>query len=134
MANKTNKVTEKEIYASIKAAMEGGEWAYDTQTYIDFCDKKIDALDRKAAKAKADAEKKKAEGDALQDAVYAVLGSEFETAKAIAARVEFGDEEVSAAKVQYRLRQLVANGKAVSEDIKVEENGKSKVLKGYKLA
>ena len=71
----------------------------------------IELLDNKAAKAKATAAKKKIEGDALTAAVEAVLTDELCTIADITAKVEF-DGEVSTAKVQYRLNQLVTNGKA----------------------
>lgn len=131
----TEKITKRDILTSIADAMNGADWKYDAEVYIAFCQKEVDALDRKAEKARELAAKKRAEGDALQDAVEAVLGNEFEDAKTIAARVDFGDEEVSAAKTQYRLRQLVAVGKAEVEDIKVtREDGKTTTVKGYRKA
>lgn len=131
------KMTEREFYESIKSAMEGNDWAYDTDVYVAFCDKKLTALDNKAAKAAEKRAEKRAEGDALQAAVLAVLGTEFEDAKTIAARVESPDgEEVSAAKCQYRLRQLVANGQAEQDDIHMpaSEGKKARIVKGYRLA
>ena len=61
------------------------------------------------------------------DAVYDALSDdEFESIADIAARVE-GDE-VTIAKVSYRLTQLVKAGKAIKDDIKIEK----RTVKGYK--
>ena len=62
-------------------------------------------MDNKAAKAKERAAEKKAEGDALREAVAAVLTDEYQTIAAIAAQVE-GDD-ITPAKVTARLTQLV---------------------------
>ena len=62
-------------------------------------------LANKAAKAKAKAAEKKAEGDELRDAVEAVLTDEFQTIADIAAQIE--GEDVTVAKVTYRLGALV---------------------------
>lgn len=92
----------------------------------------IELLDNKAAKTKEAAAKKKTEGDALTAAVEAVLTDELTIIADIAAKVE-GDE-VTVARVQYRLNQLVANGKAVKEQVTVGEGDTKRKLMAYKLA
>ena len=93
----------------------------------------IELLDNKAAKAKAKAAEKKTEGDALTAAVAAVLTDEFCTIADVTAKVEF-DGEVSTAKVQYRLNQLVNNGKAVKEQVTVGEGDSKRKLMAYAIA
>lgn len=92
----------------------------------------IELLDNKAAKAKATAAKKKTEGDALRDAVQAVLTDEFQTIADITAKVE--GEDVSTAKVQYRLNSLVGAGIAVKEQVTVGEGESKRKLMAYAVA
>ena len=91
----------------------------------------IELLDAKAAKAKATAAKKKVDGDALRDAVQAVLTDEFQTIADITAQVE-GDE-VTASKVQYRLNALVGAGIARKEQVTVGEGDGKRKLMAYAL-
>ncbi|MBO5908339.1 MAG: hypothetical protein J6Q67_00920 [Clostridia bacterium] len=137
MATTEKKITKREIFESIITAMNGGDWAYAPEVYVEFCEKEVAALDAKAAKAAEKAAEKRALGDALQDAVLAVLTDEFVDAGTIAANVgEFDGEEVSAPKVQYRLRQLVASNKAEQTDMSIpaSEGKKARIVKGYRLA
>ena len=90
----------------------------------------IELLDNKAAKAKATAAKKKVEGDALRDAVQAVLTDEFQTIADVTAQIE-GDE-VTASKVQYRLNALVNAEIATKEQITVGEGESKRKLMAYK--
>ena len=90
----------------------------------------IDLLDAKSTKAKAAAAKKKVDGDALRDAVQAVLTDEFQTIADITAQVE-GDD-ITVGKVQFRLNALVGLGIAAKEQIVVGDS-KRKVM-AYKLA
>lgn len=94
----------------------------------------IELLDNKAAKAKATAAKKKVEGDALRDAVQAVLTDELATIKEITEKVEFEGFDGSQAKVQYRLNALVNAGIAVKEQVSVGEGEAKRKLMAYKLA
>lgn len=127
------KITKREMYQHIIAALRDGEVAIHPDLIVEFCEKEIDSLDRKAAKAKETAAKKKTEGDALTEQVLAVLTDEFACIAEVTERI--GDEEVTTSKVQYRLTQLVRNGKAEKEEIVVEkdENKKRRVM-GYRLA
>ena len=92
----------------------------------------IELLDAKSSKAKATAAKKKAEGAALRDAVQAVLTDEFQTIADITAKVE--GEDVSTAKVQYRLNALVGAGIAVKEQVTVGEGESRRKLMAYAMA
>ena len=92
----------------------------------------IELLDAKSAKAKATAAQKKVNGDALRDAVQAVLTDEFQTIADITAQVE-GDE-VTASKVQYRLNALVGAGIARKEQVTVGEGDSKRKLMAYAVA
>ena len=92
----------------------------------------IELLDAKSSKAKATAAKKKAEGDALRNAVQAVLTDELQTIADITAKVE--GEDVSAAKVQYRLNVLVGTGIAVKEQVTIGEGESRRKLMAYRIA
>lgn len=128
----TKKITKKDNFTAIAAFLtEAGktEWA-------DVINHEIELLDKKAATAKATAAKKKTEGDALTAAVEAVLTDELTTIADIARKVEFEGDEVTIAKVQFRLNSLVTNGKAVKEQITIAggEGSKARKLMAYKLA
>ena len=127
------KVTKREMFEAIKEAVATGEWAYDEDAVIAFCEKEIGLLDKKAAKAKEAAAKKRAEGDELMEAVQAALGDEFEPISEIAGRIE--GEDVTVSKVTYRLTQLVKNGVAEKQEITVAgvDGGKARKVMGYKL-
>lgn len=133
------KITKREMFEALVAYAEAtdmevqvGEAVVTATDFVAFATKEIEQLDKKAVKAKERAAAKRAEGDALTDAVLAVLTSEFQTAADVAAQIE--DEDATVAKVSYRLGALVKDGKAVKEDIKVDREGKKAILKGYKLA
>ena len=91
----------------------------------------IELLDNKAAKAKATAAKKKVEGDALRDAVEAVLTDELQTIADVTAKVE--GEDITTAKVQFRLNALVNAGIASKEQVTVGEGDSKRKLMAYKL-
>jgi hypothetical protein len=122
------KVTKKDNFIAIVNVLE----AADRTDLADVIKHEIELLEAKAAKAKAAAEKKKTEGDALYDAVAAALTSDFATIADITARVE--GSEVTTAKVQYRLNKLVANGVATKEQVTVGEGDAKRKLMSYRLA
>lgn len=122
------KITKRENFVEIVNVLEDA----GRTDLADVVKHEIELLDNKAAKAKATAAKKKVEGDALRDAVQAVLTDELQTIDAITAQV--GDEEVSKSKVQYRLNALVANGLAEKAQITVGEGEAKRKLMSYKLA
>ena len=98
------KMTEREIYTGI---MNG---TLDAETVSAFCEKKIAALDARAEKAKERAAAKREAGDELQSLVLNALTDEFATRDEITAKVDF--EDISVAKVGYRLTSLVKAGLA----------------------
>lgn len=125
------KITKREMYEAIKTAMETGETSVHPDLIIEFCEKEIESLDRKSAKAKENAAKKKAEGDALTERVFEVLTDEFECIACIAGKID--DEDVSIAKVQYRLGQLVKQDRAEKMEITIESDGKKRKAMAYRL-
>ena len=125
---KEKKMTKKDYFNEIRGIVEDSELE-NKDELIYFLNSQIESLDRKADKARERAAAKKAEGDALREAVKSVLTDEFQTAEAITEAIN--DEEVSKAKVIARLTQLVNLGEAVKEPAKTED-GKSKMT--YKLA
>ncbi len=86
--------------------------------YVEFIDKQIEALDKRKAAAAARAEKKKAESDALTDAIYELITDKLVTVDEIT--VAFDDEEVTRAKVTARLGKLVNAGLIEKEAVRVD--------------
>ena len=130
---KTNNVTKRELYTAIREIFENTETSIGDVTpdmVIEFCDKEIAALDRRAEKARENAAKRKAEGDDMTEAVYAALTDEFATISAIALATDF--EDVTVGKVQSRLKTLVDSNRAEKQEITVEENGKSRKVMGFR--
>lgn len=122
------KITKKENFTKIiEVLTDAGR--EDLAAVIEH---EIELLDAKSSKAKATAAKKKAEGDALRDAVQAVLTNELQTIADITAQVE-GDE-ISTAKVQYRLNALVGAGIASKEQVTVGEGEARRKLMAYRIA
>lgn len=139
MTNETVKVTKKDYYNNIIQAMKTGEVSIDPVDIIAFCENEIAMLDRKAEKAKERAAAKKADGDALTEAVKAALTDEFAVTADVTMKVAevLGDNaEVTIHKVQYRLTQLAKAGEAEVTDMKIEatETSKARTLKAYRLA
>lgn len=111
-------ITKREMYEQIKKMFTEGsedEIVVSAEDVLDFCDKEIEALDKKAAKARERAATKKAEGDELTEAVKNALTDELEPIAVIAARVP--GEDVTIHKVQNRLTQLYKAGFARREEM-----------------
>lgn len=137
------KITKRNVYeALINYATEGVmEFSDKDGAMIEvtpedikaFAENEISLLDKKAAKAKENAAKKKDEGDELYNAVRAALTDEFATIADIAAAIE--DEDVTISKVIYRLNKLVAAGEAEKADVKVggEDGKKTRTVKAFRL-
>jgi hypothetical protein len=120
------KITKRDNFnAIIEVLIEAGR-----EDLAKVIEHEIELLDNKAAKAKATAAKKKTEGDALSDAVAAALTDEFCTIADITDKVVF-DGEVSTAKVQYRLNDLVKRGIATKEQVTVGEGESKRKLMAY---
>ena len=134
------KITKREMFEAIKGLAESGALHMvdfneniTDEAVAEFCANEIDLLDKKAAKAKERAAAKKAEGDELTAAVAAVLTDELQPIADIAAQVT--GEDVTVAKVTYRLTQLVKNGEAEKQELTVPggEGTKARKIQGYKL-
>ena len=129
-------ITKREMYEQIILMFTEDaetEVKVSAEEVVAFCNKEIEALEKKAAKAKERAAAQKAEGDELTDAVLAVLTDEFQPAGDIVKALN--REDVTTHKVSYRLRILVESGKAVKDQINIAAEGEKKhLLMGYKLA
>ena len=122
------KITKRENFLSIvEVLVEAGH-----EDLAKVIEHEIELLDNKAAKAKATAAKKKVEGDALRDAVQAVLTDELATIAEVTAKVE--GEDVTSAKVQFRLNALVNAGIARKEQVTVGEGETKRKLMAYAVA
>ena len=117
------KMTKVEILGMIKEACA------DNEVIVGFCEKEIAALGVKAEKAKARAAAKKAEGDELRAIVASVLTTEPMIAEDVLAAIT-DVEDLTKAKVQARLTQLVKAGDAVKTEVTVD--GKKRMA--YSLA
>jgi len=122
------KMTKKDYFNAIKEIIEGTDSEIKGEL-IYFIESQIASIDNKAEKAKERAAAKKAEGDALRDAVKSVLTNDLQTAEEILSQLD--GEELTVAKVRARLTQLVNLGEAEKADVKTEDN---KTKKAYKLA
>ena len=114
-------------------AADEGDVVVTAEALAAFAENEIALLDKKAIKAKERAATKRAEGDELTDAVRAAMSAEeFEPIADIAARIE--GEDVTVAKVQYRLTQLVKNGEAKKEQITIPggEGQKARKIMAYR--
>ena len=128
------KITKREMFEAIIEAAKGAEFKFTAEDVISFAENEIALLDKKAVKAKERAATKRAEGDELTAAVRAAMSTEdFEPIAEIAARIE--GEDVTVAKVTYRLTQLVKNGEAEKQELTIPggEGVKARKVQGYKL-
>ena len=128
---KITKITKKDNYNSIIKILSSLD--ADHSDLIDFCEAQIAQLDKKAAKAKDAAAKKKDETDTLCDAIVAVLTDELTSIPDITEKVE--GEDITLGKVQYRLNKLVGLGLAEKGDITIPggEGVKTRKVVGFKL-
>ncbi len=138
-----NKVTKRVLFETLKTLCEDGTFTCEIgtdsdeviteQTFIDFCEKEIAALDRKSAKAKEAAAAKKSASDELTEAIFDVLTEDFTSIADITAKIE--NEDVTVAKCQYRLNKLVEAGRAVKNEMVVGggEGSKKRKVVGFAL-
>lgn len=121
------RVTKRDIYADIITMAREAE----REDIVEFCEVQIEQLERKAEKAKErKASKAAAAGDALKNAIAAVLTEDLQTAADITEKVMDAGDEVTRAKVVARLTKLVKEGVAGKMQVKVD---KKKVM-AYALA
>ena len=95
---------------------------------VEFIDKQIETLEKRKVAAAERAEKKKAESDAMTDAILAQIGNELVTVDEIVTALD--SEGVTRNKVTARLGKLVKAGTIVKEAVKVEGNKRM----AYRLA
>ena len=95
---------------------------------VEFIDKQIETLEKRKVAAAERAEKKKAESDAMTDAILAQIGNEPITVDEIV--IALDSEEVTRNKVTARLGKLVKAGTIVKEAVKVDGNKRM----AYRLA
>ena len=128
-------ITKREMYEQIILMFTEDaetEVKVSAEDVVAFCNKEIEALEKKAAKAKERAAAQKAEGDELTDAVLEVLTDEFQPAGDIVKALN--REDVTTHKVSYRLRVLVESGKAIKDQINIAAEGEKKhLVMGYRL-
>lgn len=122
------RITNKEKFEQVRNILVDA----NANDLADFIDEEIAKLDRKAAKAKETAAKKKEKPDELKDAVAALLTEDFQTTADILKALD--NEEISAAKVTYRLTSLCKDGFARKESVTVESDGKKKKAMAYAIA
>lgn len=133
----TTKITKRDRYTALIAVLKAAD-TVDTDL-IDFCENEIALLDKKSAKAKETAAAKKTEVDTLTVTIQEALGTladgAFATIADVTAMVAVDDEDITNAKVSYRLSQLVKAGVAESTDVKIpaSEGSKARTIKGYRL-
>lgn len=129
------KITKRAMFEAIASGVQTGEFTVDVDAIVDFCDKEIAALDKKAAKAKERAAAKAAEADAMTDLVASALSTdEFKPIANIAAIVAEADADATVSKVTYRLTKLVNAGVAEKQEITVPgvDGGKARKVQGYR--
>lgn len=126
---KEAKITKKMRYESmieILATIPG------TEDLREFCAAEIELLERKTAKAKEYAAKRKSEADVLMTLVKDVLSTEeFMTINQVTEALD--NEEYTSSKVKYRLGVLVKDQLAEKAEITVElSEGKTTKAMGYR--
>lgn len=128
--NETKKTTKKEYFEQVKAILLASPNMIPTEL-IEFIDKEIAALNKKAEAAR---DKKKAANDELMEEVFNCLTSEeFTVIPQIMKHFE-GREEISSAKVTARLKKLVDVERVEKDIVKVSAEGeKTRQLTGYRI-
>ena len=120
MEKKTRVARFNELKELVEAHIED---AAEREAMLDFIDNQIAAIDRKKEAAVRRAEKKKAESDALKEAIFDKIGDELITVDEIV--VAFDDPDVTRNKVTARLGKLFNEGRITKEQVKVD--GKKKM-------
>lgn len=98
---------------------------------LDFIDRQVALLDKRAAASKERAAKKRAASDELTELIYTMIfeAEDFITADDIVEKI--GDEEVTKNKVTARVSKLVKAGRVAKEQVKLED-GKKRMA--YRIA
>lgn len=122
---KTKAMYFAELREMVIAAVEDQE---RQDELIEFIDKQVETLEKRKVAAAERAERKRAESDAMTEAILGMLGDELMTVDEIV--VALDDEEVTRNKVTARLGKLVKAGTVEKDTVKVD--GKKKMA--YRLA
>ena len=130
----TTKMTKTEKFAKVLAIVNTTE-TEETAMLAEFIQGEIDALARKAGKAKAKAEEKKTELDELAIAVLNVLIAEPQTRDVICDTIVADYPEATVAKVGARLTKLFDLGYAERSEVSATSaSGKKTTRKAYTVA
>ena len=133
MTMNEKKATKKEMFEAIKTALTSGPDMVAVEL-LDFIDKELAALDKKAESAKKARDKKKVEDDALMDEVFACLN---DTSFTVIPQImkHFEDrEDITQAKITARLTKLFNAGKVEKDTVNVAAEGeKARKLVGYRV-
>lgn len=114
----TVKKTKAMYFAELREMVEGWVDREDQADLLEFIDKQVEALEKRKVAAAERAEKKRAESDAMTDAILGMIGEELITVDEIV--VALDDEEVTRNKVTARLGKLVKAGVIEKETVKVD--------------
>ena len=130
----TTKMTKTEKFTKVLAIVNATE-TEETAMLAEFIQGEIDALARKAGKAKAKAEEKKTELDELAIAVLNVLTAEPQTRVVICDTIVEDYPEATVAKVGARLTKLFDLGYAERSEVSATSaSGKKTTRKAYTVA
>ena len=118
------KITNKSRYAAIINVLTGMPSDIETDELVNFCERQIDAIDRKSEKAKARAAER----------IAAMLTDEPQTLSELAAAI--GDEDITTSKVSARCSKLIKEGRAAKTEVTVPgtDGSKSRKLVAYTCA
>ena len=115
-----SKMTERAIYTAI---VNGED--LDRDVLVEFAEKKLAQLDKRNASAAKRAAAKRAEGDTLTEAVYALLDEEPKTRDEVAEMYnEANESDLSVAKIGARLNSLFAAERIQKTNVKVGNSTK----------
>lgn len=130
------KMTKAMYFEVIRGIIEGlGANAFPEGVYandvLDFIDRQVALLDKRAAASKERAAKKRAASDELTELIYTMIfeADDYITADEIVEKID--DEEVTKNKVTARVSKLVKAGRVVKEQVKLED-GKKRMA--YRIA
>ena len=124
------KMTKREKFEMIIAEFTKGELTEDTAMLVDFCNAEIEALDRKAEKARERKATKAEKEDSLMEDIVAFLNDvdagEYTTIPAIIEGL--GDDSLTPSKITPRLTRLIENGLVDKKSVTTADKRK---LNGY---
>ena len=115
-----SKMTERAIYTAI---INGED--IDRDVLVEFAEKKLAQLDKRNASAAKRAAAKRAEGDTITEAVYALLDGEAKTRDEVTELYnEANETDLSVAKIGARLNALVTAERVQKTTLKVGNSSK----------